>query len=61
MRPDGTNDRFSGVEQQLSAVWRLNQIVTLNAAYVHFGAGDFIKRGGGNDENFGMTSISFRL
>lgn len=61
VRPDGTNDRFSGVEQQISMVWRLNQIVTLNAAYVHFGAGDFIKRGGGHDENFGMTSISLRL
>lgn len=61
VRPDGTNDRFSGIEQQVSTVWRLNQIVTLNAAYVHFGAGDFIERGGGHDENFAMTSISFRL
>jgi hypothetical protein len=61
VRPDGTNDRFSGVEQQISMAWRLNQVVTVNAAYVHFGAGDFIKRGGGHDEDFGMTSISFRL
>jgi hypothetical protein len=61
VRPDGTNDRFSGIEQQISMVWRLNQVVTLNAAYVHFDAGDFINRGGGHDENFGMTSLSFRL
>ena len=61
VRPDGTNDRFSGVEQQVSAVWHVNEIVALNAAYVHFNAGDFIRRGGGHDENFGMTSISFRL
>jgi hypothetical protein len=61
VRPDGTNDRFSGIEQQVSMVWRLNPIVTLNAAYVHFGAGEFIKHGGGHDEDFGMTSISFRL
>jgi hypothetical protein len=61
VRPDGTNDRYSGMEQQVSMAWRLNPIVTLNAAYVHFGVGEFIRRGGGHDENFGMTSISFRL
>ena len=62
IRPDGTNDRFSGLlSKQISMVWRLNQFVIFNAAYVHFGAGGFIKRGGGHDEDFGMTSISLRL
>jgi hypothetical protein len=61
VRPTASNDRFSGVEQQASAEWRVNRIVTLKAAFVHFGAGEFIRRGGGRDENFGLTSISLRL
>ena len=61
VRPSASNDAYSGVEQQLEASWRLNAFVTLKAAYVHFFAGDFIRQGGGRDEDFGMTSISLRL
>jgi hypothetical protein len=61
VRPTASDDAYSGVEQQLEASWRLNAFVTLKAAYVHFFAGDFIRQGGGRDEDFGMTSISLRL
>jgi hypothetical protein len=61
VRPTASNDAYSGVEQQLEASWRLNPFVTLKAAYVHFFAGNFIRQGGGQDEDFGMTSISLRL
>jgi hypothetical protein len=61
VRPTASNDSYSGVEQQLEASWRLNAFVTLKTAYVHFFAGDFIRQGGGHDEDFGMTSISLRL
>jgi hypothetical protein len=61
VRPTASNDAYSGLEQQIEASWRLSAFVTLKAAYVHFSAGDFIRRGGGHDEDFGMTSISFRL
>ena len=59
--PDGSGDRFTGVEQQLSGSWRANQFVTLGAALVHFAAGDFVKRGGGHDETFAMLSAALRL
>lgn len=61
VRPGRSNDAFSGVEQQLEASWRLTSVITLKAAYVHFSAGEFIRVGGGHDENFGMTSLSLRL
>ncbi len=61
VRPTSSDDAYSGVEQQLEASWRLNAFVTLKAAYVHFFAGDFIRQGGGHDEDFAMTSISLRL
>jgi hypothetical protein len=61
VRPTASDDAYSGVEQQLEASWRLNAFVTLKAAYVHFFAGDFIRQGGGRDEDFGMTSISLCL
>ena len=61
VRPTASNDAYSGAEQQLEASWRWNAFVTLKAAYVHFFAGDFVRQGGGRDEDFGMTSLSFRL
>ena len=61
VRPTASNDAYSGIEQQLEASWRLNTFVTLKAAYVHFFAGDFVRQGGGRDEDFGMTSIALRL
>jgi hypothetical protein len=61
VRPDGSHGSYSGVESQLEATWRLNRAVTVKAALVHFFAGDFIRRGGGSDETFGMTSVALSL
>jgi hypothetical protein len=61
VRPDGRHDAYTGMESQIEATWRVNGGVTVKAALVHFFAGDFIRRGGGSDETFGMTSISLRL
>jgi hypothetical protein len=61
VRPDGSHDSYSGLESQLEATWRVNSAVTVKAALVHVFSGDFIRRGGGSDETFGMTSIALRL
>ena len=61
VRPTASNDAFSGVAQQIEASWRVNRFVTVKAAYVHFFVGDFLRQGGAQDENFGMTSIALRL
>ena len=61
VRPNGTDDRFSGIEQQLRAVWRANKIITVTSALVRFSAGSAIRQAGGRDETFGMTSIALRL
>jgi hypothetical protein len=61
VRPDGSRDSFSGVEQQLSLALRVNRVVTFNAALVRFDVGDFIRTGGGRDETFELTSIKVRL
>ena len=53
--------RFVGLEQQISATWRLSEHVAITAAYVHFLAGDFVARGGGRSEDFGMTEVDFRF
>ena len=61
VRPDGDQDRYSGLEQQLSGTWRATRFVTLSSALVHFSAGDFIRRGGGGSETFAMLSAALRL
>ena len=61
VRPDGSRDAWSGLEQQLRGVWRINAHLTLTSALVHFSAGSFVRRGGGSDETFGMTSLALRL
>ena len=61
VRPDDSNDRYSGLEQQLRGVWRITPSVTLTSAIVRFSAGAFIRRGGGSDETFGTTSLALRL
>lgn len=61
VRPDASGDRFTGVEQQLGATFRPSRFLTVTAALVHFGAGDFIRRAGGRAENFGMLSLAIRL
>ena len=59
--PTGSQDRYSGLEQQLRASWNLAAKVTLTSAIVHFSAAPFIRHGGGRDETFGMTSLALRL
>ena len=59
--PNGSRDRFAGVEQQLRGTYQVDRFVTLTVAIVHFAAGDFIHRAGGGNEVFGMTSIGVRL
>ena len=59
--PDGSGDRFTGIEQQLSGSWRASKFITLGVALVHFAAGDFVKRGGGHDDVFTMLSAALRL
>lgn len=61
VRPNSINDRFSGVEQQLSVTYRLNSYLTFSAAAVHFSVGNFIRSAGGRDENFGMAAMALRL
>jgi hypothetical protein len=62
VRPSAAdNNRFSGIEQQLKAVWQLNQCVTLTSAYAHFSVGAFIRHGGGQDEDFGLFQVALRL
>lgn len=61
VRPDASGDRFTGVEQQLRATLRPDRFLTVTAALVHFGSGDFMRRAGGRAENFGMLSLAIRL
>ncbi len=61
VRPTTSDNRWSGLEQQIAATWRISRFLTLKAAYVHFAAGSFLRQGGASDEDFGMTSLSLRL
>ena len=61
IRGNSSNARFIGLEQQLSATWQLSEHIAITSAYVHFLAGDFVIHGGGRDEDFGMTEVSFRF
>ena len=59
--PDGGSRRFSGVEQQLEATWRISKFFDLIAAYVHFEPGAFLRQANARSQNFGMTTISVHL
>ena len=61
VRPDGSNRRFSGTEQQIEAAWQIDDFVSLTAAYVHFEAGAFIRAANASHEDFGMTELSVRF
>jgi hypothetical protein len=56
--PDGTSRRFTGLEQQLRAVWRINQYIDLTGAYVHFEPEAFLSAAHAQAQDFGMTAIS---
>ncbi len=53
--------RYSGLEQQIAANWRINPNLSLRAAVVHFSAGDFVRAARGRDTNFAMLYIAARL
>jgi Alginate export len=56
-----SKQRFTGLEQQISATWRLSPHVAITAAFVHFSAGAFVVASGGHDEDFAMTEVNFRF
>jgi hypothetical protein len=59
--PDGTSRRFTGIEQQLEATWRINRFADLTAAYVHFEPGAFLRAAHARPQDFGMTEVSIHL
>ena len=59
--PDGSSRRFTGVEQQVEATWRLDRFLDLTAAYVHFEPGAFLRAAHAEAQDFGMTEISVHL
>jgi hypothetical protein len=56
--PDGSSRRFSGLEQQVEATWRVNKFLDLTAAYVHFEPGAFLRSAHARSQDFGMTEFS---
>jgi hypothetical protein len=59
--PDGTSRRFTGIEQQIEATWRINTFLDLTAAYVHFEPGAFLRSAHARSQDFSMTEISVHL
>ena len=59
--PNGSSRRFSGVEQQVEATWRINKFLDLTAAYVHFEPGAFLRSARARSQDFGMTEFSVHL
>jgi hypothetical protein len=59
--PDGTSRRFTGIEQQLEAAWRINKFLDATAAYVHFEPGAFLRTAHAQSQDFGMTELSVHL
>ena len=55
------NQRYSGLEQQIAANWRINPYLSLRASVVHFSIGDFVREARGRDTNFAMFYIAARL
>ena len=50
--------RFTGVEQQIEAVWHAGRFLDVTAAYVHFGPGGFLRAAHARPQEFGMTSLA---
>jgi hypothetical protein len=59
--PDNTSRRFTGIEQQLEANWRINKFFDVTAAYVHFEPGAFLRAAHAKSQDFGMTEFSVHL
>ncbi|MFC5422847.1 alginate export family protein [Bosea eneae] len=58
---DASSDRYIGSQAEVRATWTVNPNLSLNAAYVHFRAGDFIRAGGGKDQDYGAIWTTFRF
>lgn len=52
--------RFIGHQVQALAEWQATRHLELRAAYVHFGAGDTIRKAGGRDVDFVLLSASYK-
>ena len=61
VRPDDTSRRYSGVEQQVEAIWRINTVLDVTAAYVHFEPGAFLRSAHAQSQDFAMTAFSVHL
>jgi hypothetical protein len=61
VRPTAGNDRYTGLEQQLSASWRVDPRITLKAALARFTGGGVVRRAGAGDETFAMTALAVSL
>jgi hypothetical protein len=59
--PDGTSRRFTGIEQQVEATWRINKFLDLTAAYVHFEPSAFLRAAHARSQDYGMTEFSVHL
>jgi hypothetical protein len=59
--PDGTSRRFTGIEQQVEATWRVNSHADLTAAYVHFEPGAFLHAAHARPQDFGMMELAIHL
>lgn len=59
--PDGSRRRWSGLQQQLRAVWKMSPAIELTGALVRFDAGRFLLDNGRRNETFVMTQVVFRL
>ena len=59
--PNNSSQRFSGIEQQVEATWRINTFLDLTAAYVHFEPGAFLRSAHARSQDFGMTELSVHL
>ena len=59
--PDGASRRFTGIEQQVEAAWRINRFLDFSAAYVHFGPAAFLRAAHARSQDYGMTELSVHL
>ena len=59
--PDGTSRRYTGIEQQAEATWRINKFLDFSAAYVHFEPGAFLRAANARSQDYGMTELSVHL
>lgn len=57
----GGGSAFIGHQTQLAARWVVDRHVELRAWYVHFFAGDTIRRAGGRSVDFAAASVTFRF